>query len=165
MLGGRSGAPSREPAMIDALIAAELSLIAKVVLLVALIAAGGSTLWSALWPEANFKAVTPTKPRTAPQARVSRCPALPSRLGPGGEMLRLDVVFEQARTQFQSVQTSTILARRQIDVAELALLRLVQEVAAVMPAAMSAATPRSGQRHRAETAVTAQARRPFARAA
>jgi hypothetical protein len=111
--------------MLDVLLSLDRSLLLKGAIMVALMAAGGAAIWSALWPEAGFQVTAPAGARPLPP--------LAPRLEPGSEMRMLTVVIERSRTQLQSIQTTTLLANRQIDVAELALLRLLQEVASVMP--------------------------------
>jgi hypothetical protein len=73
------------------------------------------------------------KPFVSPAVKRSPPPPLAARLSPGAELQKLTSVLERARTQVQTVHSVTAAAARQIDGAEVALNRLLQDISSVMP--------------------------------
>lgn len=60
-----------------------------------------------------------------------------ARLGPGSELKRLTSVMDGARVRLDTITASQRAAMRHLDAAEIALNRLLSEIADVMPAAIA----------------------------
>jgi hypothetical protein len=116
-----------------------LALLLKILTIAALVVAGIRYLW---------QAHVDRSPRLA-AARAARIPAYVSpyakslpqqpvtaRLTPGKELQRLTSVLDLAQTRVQAINRAQVAAARQIDSAEVALNRLLSEIAGVMPTVM-----------------------------
>jgi hypothetical protein len=105
----------------------------------ALALVGVRLLWSAhvdRTPRLAAKREARLKPYVSPYSKPLPAQPVAARLAPGTELQKLTTVLDQARTQVQSVHAATSAAARQIDGAEMALNRLLQEIAGVMPQAI-----------------------------
>lgn len=111
----------------------------NILAIVALVLAGARLLWSAhvdRTPRLAAKREARIKPYVSPYAKSLPPQPVAARLAAGSELKKLTTVLDQARTQVLSVHAATSAAARQIDGAEMALNRLLQEIAGVMPQAI-----------------------------
>jgi hypothetical protein len=111
----------------------------NVLAIVALTLAGARLLWSAhvdRTPRLAARRDARIKPYVSPYAKPLPQQAVAPRLAPGAELQKLTIVLDRARTQIQAVNSATSAAARQIDGAEMALNRLLADIAGVMPQAI-----------------------------
>lgn len=111
----------------------------NIIAIVALVGVGARLLWSAhvdRTPRLVAKREARIKPYVSPYATPLPAQPVAARLAAGSELQKLTRVLDHARAQVQSVQSATSAAARHIDGAEIALNRLLAEIAGVMPQAI-----------------------------
>jgi hypothetical protein len=115
-------------------------LLLKTLALLACAVVGVRLLWSAhvdRTPRLAARREAKAKPYVSPYSKPLPAQPVATRLAPGSELQKLSTVLDHARGQLQNVHTATAAAARQIDGAEVALSRLLQDIAGVMPQAIA----------------------------
>ena len=119
-----------------------LSLIAKLVAAAGLFVTGLVLLLQAALARRPARRVSARASGDRKSTGITRRPsttvAAPSpRLGPGSELRRLADIMDGARSRLDTVTTTQRAAARHLDSAEIALNRLLAEIADIMPPAIA----------------------------